>query len=275
MIKLLSLLILCCFLVSCEEEIESYNDLTDSEQRAIDRMSSEKCYTSTDEDFSKFSDASNSRMNNYKRGQNWEVKVTKGSSTSVHAMYVWKKTATATYFLYKDTNSGMNTFIKMTNAFNTEMVDDLQVKRCEKTYPMTNKSTSISLKQLDVPDDVGADRYRVDTTYTVSSTYPAFFGSLSSSGTKKKLQSANQGNNVVSKESMSSKIVYKGDDALGSSIHYTSYTTRQFCVIPYGFNAGKKTFSFPYKFIGCTLSDSTNANTGGDPSMDFTANNDL
>ena len=102
MIKYLVGLIIIFGLISCtDEEIPSYDDLTDDEQEDIRNQSQQKCISESQTNFNNLTSSSNSNMGSFYRGQYWKVTYTVGSTSSDNYIYVWKVNGTTVYFLYQ------------------------------------------------------------------------------------------------------------------------------------------------------------------------------
>ena len=268
MIKLLSLLILVVLVVSCnQEEIASYNDLTTDEQAAIRSAAKDRCLSESASNFTTFKTNSNAELAALARAQYWKVVYTNGAATSTNYLYVWKVTASAVYFLYQQTVESNTTysFIKMTQAFNGEMIDDLRIQKCDKTVAVTQSSTSITVKFTDVTSTEGTDNYKTTTTYTANSTYPAFFGAIQRAIAKKKLDT---NGNVASTESISYNITYVGNNATLNTL-YTDYTAanRKYCVHKY-VPGSAKSFTFPFS-LNCEDAATPDSNPGTDTTLNF------
>jgi hypothetical protein len=274
LIKLLSLFILLVLIVSCnEEEIASYNDLSTDEQTAIRAAAQIKCLSESSSNFTTFKTNSNAELAALARAQYWKVVYTNAAATSTNYIYVWKVTASAVYFLYQQTVESNTTysFIKMTQAFNGEMIDDLRVQKCDKTVAVTQSSTSITVKFTDVTSTEGTDNYKTTTTYTANSTYPAFFGAIQRAIAKKKLDT---NGNVASTQSISYNITYMGNNATLNTL-YTDYTAanRKYCVHKY-VPGPAKSFTFPFT-LNCEDAVTPDSNPSTDTTLNFDPTTEL
>jgi hypothetical protein len=260
--------------VSCnQEEIASFNDLTPAEQAAIQSAAKDRCLINSSSDFTTFKTNSNSEMAALARAQYWKVVYTNGTATSTDYIYVWRVTASAVYFLYAQTYQSNTTynFIKMTQAFNGEMIDDLRVQKCDKTAAVTQSSSTITVKFTDVPFPDGTDNYKITTTYTANSTYPAFFGAIQRAIAKKKL---NTSGTVASTESSSYKISYVGNSTTLNTL-YTDYNAanRKYCVHKY-VPGPPKSFTFPFD-LNCQDAVTPDSNPSTDTTLNFDPTTEL
>ena len=166
MIKLFLFSLLFLSIGCVQEEIESYDDLTPDEQEDIRNQSQQKCLNESQENFTNLITSSNSNMASFTRGQYWKVTYTAGSTTSDNYIYVWKVDGTTVYFLYQQLieSTTYHNFIKVTQAFNEEMFDDLLVKKCNYTLSVTQGDSSYSVKFTDVATTEGTTDYKTTTT---------------------------------------------------------------------------------------------------------------
>jgi len=271
---LIKLFLFCLLFISVgcvQEEIESYDDLTPDEQEDIRNQSQQKCLNESQENFTNLITSSNSNMASFTRGQYWKVTYTAGSTTSDNYIYVWKVDGTTVYFLYQQLieSTTYHNFIKVTQAFNEEMFDDLLVKKCNYTLSVTQSDSSYSVKFTDVATTEGTTDYKTTTTYSSTSSYPAFFGALIRDVSKKKLD---DNGNVASTETFSYKMASVDNDA-DLSTDYSTYTNAKYCVHNYT-SVTPKTFSFPYE-LNCETSTAVNPNPGTDTTLDFTPTTEL
>ena len=274
MINFLSLFILLVLSVSCnQEEIASFDDLTLAEQAAIQSAAKDRCLINSSSDFTTFKTNSNAEMAALARAQYWKIVYTNAAATSTNYLYVWKVSGSTVYFLYQQTVESNTTyrFIKMTQAFNGEMIDDLRVQKCDKTVAVTQSSSTITVKFTDVTSTEGTNNYKTTTTYTANSTYPAFFGALQRAIAKKKL---NTSGTVASTESISYKITYVGNNATLNDL-YTDYTAanRKYCVHKYVLGP-PKSFTFPFD-LNCEDAVTPDSNPSTDATLNFDPTTEL
>lgn len=263
MIRYLLLLLILGLGYSCkEEEVASWDDLTAGEQEALRQRARTKCYASSNSDLADIKDKSNLKLSKYERGYHWKIEV--AGQTDTDNLYVWKNDGTNIYFLYQTANKVQ--FIKMTQAFNSEIFDHLRLLKCEKADPnlvVSLNSSSFSIKRLDIPETCSGERCRVDYTYTGSSTVPAFF--FVHQYTKKQ-EILDDDGDVTSTKNLEYKISYIGEEDEKLEDFYTDYSGREYCVFEY--SGTPKVIEIPFK-----LACSTNAdpNTFGDASLNFPA----
>jgi hypothetical protein len=273
--KIISIFILLIFGVACvQEEIPSYDDLSQDERDEIDQRSAQKCLDESASDFSEFKTDSNSNLADFTRGDYWKLEYSNGTTTYNNYVYVWKVTASAIYFLYQQTieSTTYHKFIKMTSTFNGEMIDDLRVQKCNVSDPLSvsESASSISVSFQDVETTEGSTDYKTTTTYSTNSNYPAFFASLNKEISKKKL---NDDGDVTSTEKFSYKISYVGDDEDVLESSYANYSNMSYCVHNYNPTA-LKSFDFPFE-LNCENDGVTNANPSTDATLDFVPSTEL
>jgi hypothetical protein len=107
-------------------------------------------------------------------------------------LYVWKVSPPYVYFRLKLTKAGVdsNEFVKMDTSTNSDMIRNLQKRSCAKTLEITG-TTSLSVRILGSRDRVDNDtQTETETTYRITSDYPAFFGSLNQKRVKKTLNNS-------------------------------------------------------------------------------------
>ena len=274
MIRSFFLVTLLLLSASCvQEEIASYDDLTLGEQTEIQNRSRDLCLSESSSDFSLFKTDSNANVASLTRGMYWKVVYTSGTNTSTNYIYVWKVDGSNVYLLYQQTieSATYHSFIKLTENFNGEMIDDLLVQKCDKTISLTQNESSYTVTFTDVASTEGTVNYKTSTTYSSTSSFPAFFGALNRDVTKKKL---NDSNTVVSTETFSYKVSYVGSDTTTLNSAYTTYSNRKYCVHKYT-NATPKTFTFPFD-LNCkdTTTDQSNQSPG-DATLDFAPDTEL
>ena len=275
MIKIISIFLLLFLGVACvEEEIPSYDDLTQDERDEIDQRSAQKCLDESESDFLEFKTDSNSNLADFNRGDYWKLEYTNGTTSYSNYIYVWKVTASAIYFLYQQTieSTTYHKFIKMTSALNGEMIDDLRIQKCNVSDPLSvsQSTSSVSVSYKDVETTEGSTDYKTTTSYSSKSTYPAFFLSLIKEISKKKLNSDGA---VTSTETFSYKMTYVGDDEDVLESSYASYSNMSYCVHNYNPTV-VKSFDFPFE-LNCETDGTTDANPGADASLNFVPSTEL
>lgn len=262
---ILSLIILA---TACGESVQSYNKLTESEREYIREEAARKCKSDTADAVEDFTKNSNQELLRFQRGDHW--KITVPGLTNPDFIYVWDVVGSTVYFMHQQQSGGATThkFIKMTSAFNGEMIEALRVQKCLSKVPaISMTSSSISVKYLDNLTTEGTTKYKSDKTYTASSGQPAFFSTFSLKIFKEKL---NDDDDVVSSENITASIAYENDNATLYNT-YAQYSPRQYCVFKYTATT-PKTFTYPYE-PNCVSSESENANPNptADSTMDFKA----
>ena len=262
------LLLICLFVLAsaCGENVPSYDKLNDAEREYIRNRNQLECLNDSEKDFNSFAKSSNSEMAKYRYRDVWKITT---DSKGTDYIYVWKVTGTTVYFLYQQKlgSTTYHKFIKMTPAFNAEMVQDLRIKMCANKNPaITNSSSSITVKFLDILSTEGSTKYRTDTTYTGTSGQPMFFSSFSQKIFKEKFKT--DSDTVESSENFTATIAYENNNA-SLLTAYSDYTNRQYCVFKYTTSTAKE-FVYPFE-LNCVDGATTNANPGTDTTLDFTA----
>jgi hypothetical protein len=262
-----------CLLISlfilasaCGENIESYDKLTKEEQEYIRTRASAECLADSAKDFTTIKKNSNAEMAKYEIGDFW--KLVQGSTTDY--LYVWKVSGTNVYFLYQQKlgSTTYHKFIKMTAAFNGEMIDSIRTLKCDSKNPaITNSSSSFSVKFLDVLSTEGTSKYKTDTTYSGTSGQPGFYSTFSQKIFKEKFKK--DSDDIESSENLTATITYESDDAELLAT-YAEYSNKQYCVYKYTPGTTAKAFVYPFD-LNCVDGASTNANPGTDTTLDFTA----
>lgn len=263
-------LLICLFILAsaCGENIESYDKLNAKEQEYIRNRASAECLADSESNFKTIKKNSNAEMAKYEEGDFWKTVIQGGATDYI---YVWKVSGTTVYFLYQQKlgSTTYHKFIKMTAAFNGEMIDSIRTLKCASKNPVvTNNSSSFNVKFLDVLSTEGTTKYRTDTTYTGSAGQPAFFSTFSQKIFKEKFKKDTD--DVESSENLTVTVAYENDDAELLAT-YGEYTNKQYCVFKYTSGTAK---SFVYPFdLNCTDNATTNANPdpAGDATLNFTA----
>ncbi len=135
------------FLLSCvQEEVESFNDLSPSEQEAIRQNSYLKCIAQFQTIYNRFKNNSNQVFDStsYDRedGFYFEYKLATEVKKKLD-IRVWKRDANAgdLYFYITDTQIGSeNYFLRVTRSQNETMIDDLLEDHCRKPSVYTSSS---------------------------------------------------------------------------------------------------------------------------------------
>lgn len=167
--NLLLLLPVLFLLTSCEEEVESYDDLTADEQLAIQNMGRDQCLAKSEETFNKFKNDSAQVFTSaaYNRGQGFKFQLKNGTAEFKTINFsVWKQTANEIYFLVNDSILGGNYFLRITKLDNEAMINDLKAVYCARPQIYTSSATSSSLTMSylnEFPEDTNTtqndDRY--------------------------------------------------------------------------------------------------------------------
>jgi hypothetical protein len=284
LIKYLALFSLLFLAAGCEEEVPMYDRLTPAEQTAIQTIARDRCMADTLDTYTDFKTNSNTQMMDFSRGQHWKVSYA-GSPVVDSYIYVWKVSATAVYFLFKENIQGVLTynFIKMTPTLNGLMIDDMRKKKCYKDTSVSSisaTSATITFKTLNVESTVSSVKYKTDSTYTAtihnSVQQPMFFANFAKRIAKKKLD---VNGNVASTENFNYTLTYVGDTNetdLEPTYNDPNYNNNKYCVVDYNNAVGPDpiTFDIPYA-LNCVSGDSAEVNTGTSIDVNFTPNLEL
>lgn len=232
--KKLIVLFVLLSLVSCQEEIASYDSLTDAERTTLDNMSSTKCATDSEDEFALFKESSTGVFTNpnYARGNGFEFVLKNGSTTfKTVTITVWKQEADKIYFAISDPYaSPKNYFLLMTKTENDQMIDTLKTRLCERPSKYSMGITSSSLSATfeagnSVKDQTNTNNYK--DTYTMYFNELALFATYRVTRTKKVLDQ--DGNQVGNTESYTSTIADK--DTVFKSNTPSDFAT-VYCTVP-------------------------------------------
>lgn len=262
---------------ACEENVQSLKTLSDDEQDYIRNLSAAKCKTQSQPSFDKLKENSTDKMLELQEGDYWKIDKVGGtpSTTETTYIYVWKRNIDKIYLLIQEgTSSKRYSFLKLTTAFNEEVIQDLIEKKCLKTsdFVVTNSTSTLTLKRKDVSEPEPPDYFKSDYTHNLSSSYPAIVMNFLYSQSKKKLKESGS-STVVSTTSYTSKVVKTGEDfELEDS--YTDYGSANFCLMNYTIDGTTKKFNYPYTMT-CTTSTAGPTNPGADATLNFTPTTEL
>lgn len=195
--------------LSCkQEEIASYDDLTDGEQAEIDRMGQEQCKTRVKANYDQFKSSSNAvfSSSSYNREDGFEY-VLKNGTTAERTIQikVWKQTATEIFFYISDDKASGDYFLRWQKTDNEQMIDDLKEAHCTRPaiYTSTVNSSTLTMK-YEYTLQKAPDYEEYIDTYTMPFSQPAFFANYKIGRTKK---------------------LFNDDDVLQTTTTYTSTLT--------------------------------------------------
>lgn len=229
-------------LASCEEEVQMYDKLTAAERRAIEQASELKCQSANNAKYTTFKNeaAKIYDSSSFDRGDGFYYEYKEGNVVKQKAdIRVWKRDGTANevYFYITDTLIGASSyFVRVTQAVNEAMIDDLFADHClsgtNKIFTSTIGSSSLSVKyEYTVPNSPNKDEL-IDS-YTIPFAKPVFFANyqLNRTVTTKKLDGGAQvGNPVKYASTLTNKSYdFDGHDVATNSTYYT----QKFCEIDF------------------------------------------
>lgn len=228
--------------ISCkQEEIQSFEDLTQIEQDAIRNASRDKCLSLVAANYTKFKNDSNKVFDStsYDRERGFYHEYKLGSEVKRKMdIRIWKRDADADeiYFYITETQLASESyFLRITKAQNEEMIDDLKADHCVRSparvYDSTISSASLSVKyEYDKSNAPNTDEY-IDT-YSLPFSSLAMFANFRLT---RKITTKDSDDDVVgSPANYSSTLVAKNYDFEG----YTDPTnaaryTQKFCDFQY------------------------------------------
>jgi hypothetical protein len=277
-ILFLSFLILIC---SCQETLQVGNKLTEAERNELATRGYNKCISDTSSVFQTFYENSNESMLDYYRNKSWKFEYKKDSTViETSYFYVWKVTSTAVYLRLKLLENGVTTnyFIKVDATQNQEMVKNVQVLKCQKTYDVTYSSSSlnVNIDEARAAEDATTES-SAETDYRFSSSYPAFFSTLDKLRTKRIYDNGSQ--SVKKTETYDYILTAISDVSQPATYDDATIINRKFCsikstapVAPNTFNS----YSLPFDFKStCVTSDTAGPDGDGDAVEDFDPATDL
>jgi len=263
---IITILLILSFVISCkQEEVPSWDDLTDAERQELRDRASTKCYSSSNSDLADIQDKTFDKMADYEPGYHWKIEV--AGQTETDNLYLWKKSGTNFYFLYQTADK--NQFIKITQGSNSDMLTYLRKMKCDKASDLlvvNLNASSFSIKELDEPGTCSGTRCKVDTTFTGSSSTPAFFGFYQYT---KKQELLDDNGNVTSTKDLAYKISYIGEEPNNLEDIYTDYNSREYCIYTYALPvlpATTNSYTVPFALTCSTIG---NPNTFGDTTLNF------
>lgn len=235
--KKLIVLSVLLLLASCQEEVQSYNDLSPDEQAAINSQGQAQCLTNAEGNFTTYKTKSAEvfTSGNYTRGNGFSFTLKNGTTTfKTIDISVWKQTATEMYFLVTDSfASSGNYFLRITKAENDSMIDTMKTKYCERG-DVPNKYT-MGLTSSSLTATYETNNYITSGTNknNYKDTYTMYFNELVQFATYRvgrSLKVTDQdGNQVGNTESYTSTFADK--DVTFASADPNTYATT-YCTIP-------------------------------------------
>jgi len=256
-------------LASCEESVSQGDKLTAQELAYLRERASLQCLSASNKTYENIEKASNDNMLSFVRDNTWKYEYKKDNTViETSHVYVWKVSPPHVYFRMKLTDAGTtkNRFLKVDTLVNIDMFRNLQSKSCSKKLTVTGSSPIIvKTEQLNQRED--ADTVS-DTTidYTVSSLYPAYFGSMNYKKTKKSYNN----DDVLQKTEVFEYIFTK----ISNTTQPASYTdplivNPEFCVPKFTDSVApaRDDYAFPFT-LECKTSGTVDGNGDGTPDFD-------
>lgn len=276
--KSLSLVLMLLFLaVGCEEEVDSFDTLSEAEKQVLRDRASNQCNAEFLKDFTDYEALSNTTLVDLYRGYSWLLDTTVGATKTTASFYVWNKTATTTYFLHKygSVTVPKYQFIKMTSTINSQMVQFLKIQRCVTSVPyrtMSGPNSTLSIVYTKVPSYDGVIPYEADSTYTSKNVEPAFFSLLSKKIVTRKYKTDNTLESTTTEDSKFNTIADRATELNASYTNYNPGTT-EFCIVNHNV-VNPVTFNLPFS-LSCKTDPLVNVNTTGDAAYDFMPSTEL
>jgi hypothetical protein len=258
-------------LAACEKSEGIWEQLTDAERDAAREQGKTECLANALKDYEDFKADSNNLFLTLYRNKAWKYEFKEGSNspTETQKIIVWKVTADNIYFIIQtDKNSTItNRFLKISKTRNSEMVDDLKTKQCDKLYAITQSRYTPGLKILYEPVVVSSTEKRQTTlTHNYSNTLLTYFSVFKLSKKIDFIKSAD--NTITSTTNYTGTLTALSDEAPAHAT-YIEYSDSpadpplEYCVVKY--TAGTpNTYSLPY-----TETCSNPAPAGFDPALEL------
>ncbi len=274
--KLILFLAFALLFSSCEENIESYDDLTADEQLYIRTRARTKCMAETSADILDITETSNNQLLTFTRLDTWDLVYKKNDDViETSKIYVWKISGSTVYFLisFVEGGSTSNKFVKFTTTINSEMFEDLRTKKCDKALTLAVSPSLLTGTTDEGPITIDADSYyKLKTTSSYESLFPAFFGFINKKRVKK---IHNDETDVVMSTETYDYIVDRVADVTSLDPNFednTLYPNKTYCVVNY--TAGvPNVYPLPTA-TNFGLSCTTETSPGPDPDGDLTENFD-
>lgn len=275
--KLILLLAFTLLISSCEENIESYDDLNAAEQLYIRTQARAKCMAETQEDFLDIIDTSNTQLLQLSRLDTWDLVYKKNDAViETSKIYVWKISGSTVYFLisFVEGGSTSNKFVKITSTINSEMFQDLRTKKCDKDLTLSTSPSLLTGTIEEGPITINADSYyKVKSTHSFVNTFPDFFGFINKKRVKKIY---NDDTDAVTSTDTYDFIITRVTDVTSLDTNFASdtlYPNKEYCVVDY--TAGvPNVYPLP-SAPDFGLSCEPDTSPGPDPDGDLTENFDM
>lgn len=257
-------------LASCEERVSQGDRLTGAELEYLRDRASKQCISASNKTYENIEKASNDNMLSFVRENTWKYEYKKDNTViETSYVYVWKVTPPAVYFRMKLTDAGFtkNRFLKVDTLANIDMFRNLQEKSCNKTLSVSGTSVlrvkTESLNQREDADTV-AD---IINDYTISSAYPAYFGVMNLTKSKKFYNN----DDVLQKTEVFENSFTRVSNTVQPAVYTDpSIINREFCVVKYSDPTPPKTrddYVFPFD-VKCETSGTVDGNGDGTPDFD-------
>jgi hypothetical protein len=275
-LKLIFLLGLILLLSSCEENIQSYDDLSADEQLYIRTRARVKCMAETEDDILDIIETSSSALLAYTRLDTWKLEYSKNNALiETSKIYVWKISGSTVYFLvsYVEAGTTSSKFVKFTNTVNSEMFQDLRTKKCDKDLTLSISPSLLTGTILEGPTTIDDNSYyKVTNTYSYTNPYPSFFGLINKKRVKKIY---NDDTDTVTSTETYNYVITRITDVASLDTDYTDdtlYPNKKYCVVDYT-AAVPNVYPLP-NASDFGLSCTTNTSPGPDPDGDTVENFD-
>lgn len=221
---------------SCkQEEIKKFDELTQEEQDAIRNASRLKCLSEYTTVYNRFKNQSLVVFdsNSYEREDGFYHELKGPSSTRKVDIRVWKQDRTANeiyFYITENLEGSTNYFLRITQAQNEAMIDQLLIDHCAKTYTTTSGSSGPLNVLFEHEKDNAPNKDYYDDQYTLPFSQLAYFARFNK---KRTVETKNEDNvRVGDLVTYTSTLTNKSYD-FGSNNNATDSTkyTQNFCEI--------------------------------------------
>jgi hypothetical protein len=272
-LKISIILIVLLSLMSCRKEEGVWDELTDAERTALRARASSKCLAAAADDVLDFTTTSNTELLRFSRLDSWKLEYKKASVlVETSNIYVWKVSGSTVYFLFKMLEGGSprNIFVKFKKTTNSEMLEDLRVKKCAK---IETETFSIGRSTITGKIDEGrvlvdADTYsKTIATHTYNDEVPAFFGFFNKVRVKTLY---NDETDAVKSSETFNYVITRITDIVSLPTDFTNdtnYPNKTYCVVTYSKPAAINVYPLPNATaygLACTSSSSVGPDPGSD-----------
>lgn len=264
-------------LSACEEQVQKGDKLSQEARDILRDRAAKKCISRTNSDIEDFYENSNDKMLDFRRGDTWELKYSKGDTEiDTSYLYVWKVEAPIVYFRLRleDGSSFSNQFIKYDTTTNQEIVENLQDQGCYEdedniSYSLGSSRITVKRELPRVTEDSETES-ETDITYTFESGYPAFIGVYNRTETKR-FYDEDDDDTVTKTDKFTYTIKRIEDVAQPATYDHGDIDNREYCVPKYSTPTPPDTlnvYTFPFE-LSCVTSDTNGPDADGDSIEDF------